>query len=1052
MSSFEQLFSSAELNVVVPNTSLEFPPSTVSADDWLENLASGSESDRKEAFFDEHIQAVLTAKIPLNEQVDEPVNPSNPPALLLSFLSHLQVSLETSYISPDVPDPAAPPSEATPRTDSLLPPRNVSLKGKKPTNLNLAPKSHHPSILPPATPNPMPASTDTDRRYAQSEGIMLCTRIWGIEGSSTFNGEDDDDAKPKEAFHLLWSDKEKLWVAAYKIVFTVAYLRLPFRLPPGVSPLLCITLSTTLREHPVAINGPNNPLAKYISSIRGTIAALAPSADAIPSPTFQTSNTQPDQSKTAGGLGEANLFGGLYSFASSSQATETGNAAEGELVLPSTRLGLSMRSSLFLLPSVDLASPTTAQISPMQTPGGHLKPPAHPTLRKSFRKTLFATSGFKVRMRTVFVPAVLFDEDDEDEGYESQVEGDKKSDAEDDPLSSGPEERTVVICVEIENEQDHFSNSSDYGGRNAGGFLVERMDVSIGGGEKEGASARLIGWDADALLPKKKKKGTDKEDADRFPLLLTPREQFNLLYAVSFLRGPEEVDGLSTLSLDGTVGTLKNEGFQRSVTLNIYGKPCYASSASSTLDFYPTTTFCTRWNCVLDLATTSLLDRALDDDYHDTPTPGGDGSKHPSLNPSALPEPASPFPISIASPRPTSFGGDYRRASLATTSNSKSGLGSSRSSSPSLTAGSLIDSRRHTLPSSGNLIKAATAGARNSLQPSMSMSPPDRRDSLGLPGATRDRRDSGGPRSSGLNSPSTYTPPSSTLQAQIPRSPTTYEAPPPPPFKDRTGSTTALSVAIPPSPSPGPSVGPPLDQMMLPPVTPAYPAFPTNTSNGSASLPPTPPSQGPYIPQGGANVSPRQGSFTGPAVDIRREKGAMMMSGIPQTPAPHVGFSGGGPPPGVFEGMGMGVAVGGLGGGVVDPIVISIGLQGGGKGKIHAAERFTLDIFVFNKSDWTRRFEISYPDPRVMRKRNEMHGNKASSGAGKGQGIVPMENRIRIGPLLPSACQSVGMDFLALMPGVHSIDTLTLTDVETGFSMNLRSVMDIVVHEAESKG
>jgi len=30
------------------------------------------------------------------------------------------------------------------------------------------------------------------------------------------------------------------------------------------------------------------------------------------------------------------------------------------------------------------------------------------------------------------------------------------------------------------------------------------------------------------------------------------------------------------------------------------------------------------------------------------------------------------------------------------------------------------------------------------------------------------------------------------------------------------------------------------------------------------------------------------------------------------------------------------------------------------------------------------------------------------------------------------------MDFLALTPGVHAIDALTLTDVETGYAMNLR--------------
>ena len=33
------------------------------------------------------------------------------------------------------------------------------------------------------------------------------------------------------------------------------------------------------------------------------------------------------------------------------------------------------------------------------------------------------------------------------------------------------------------------------------------------------------------------------------------------------------------------------------------------------------------------------------------------------------------------------------------------------------------------------------------------------------------------------------------------------------------------------------------------------------------------------------------------------------------------------------------------------------------------------------------------------------------------------------------------MEFLAVTPGVHSIEILTLTDVESGFSMNLRYVL-----------
>ena len=41
------------------------------------------------------------------------------------------------------------------------------------------------------------------------------------------------------------------------------------------------------------------------------------------------------------------------------------------------------------------------------------------------------------------------------------------------------------------------------------------------------------------------------------------------------------------------------------------------------------------------------------------------------------------------------------------------------------------------------------------------------------------------------------------------------------------------------------------------------------------------------------------------------------------------------------------------------------------------------------------------------------------------------------------------MEFLAVTPGVHSIEALTLTDVESGYSVNLRSVMDVVVHDLD---
>jgi len=147
-----------------------------------------------------------------------------------------------------------------------------------------------------------------------------------------------------------------------------------------------------------------------------------------------------------------------------------------------------------------------------------------------------------------------------------------------------------------------------------------------------------------------------------------------------------------------------------------------------------------------------------------------------------------------------------------------------------------------------------------------------------------------------------------------------------------------------------------------------------------------------------------------------------------------------------------------------DKIVVSVGIlplsrhknQPYGVGKIYPLDQFTLDIFVFNKSSWTRRFEISYPDRRKLRKEQELLHLRDTTQllvAQKSEGdpgILPLENRIRVGPLLPSTCQSVRMDFLALTPGVHSIDTLTLVDIQSGYTMNLRSVIDVVIHEHEA--
>jgi len=217
MSVFERLFGSSVLNIVVPDTVLEYPPQT-STDDWLARLESGK-YERKQAFFgesnhhhngvlgsphnclDEQLQALLTIRID-HPNPGSPAEPNHPPQDLLGFLAHIQISLEATYISSS---PAAAPE--TSRSALLpAPPRTGSFGKLKPR-----PNSYHPSIFPPPTPNPTPSSAEHDRRYIQSEGTLLLASIWGQNTSKD----------SQEAFSLLWSEAEQVWVAVYRLVLTV---------------------------------------------------------------------------------------------------------------------------------------------------------------------------------------------------------------------------------------------------------------------------------------------------------------------------------------------------------------------------------------------------------------------------------------------------------------------------------------------------------------------------------------------------------------------------------------------------------------------------------------------------------------------------------------------------------------------------------------------------------------------------------------------------------------------------------------------------------------
>ena len=594
---------------------------------------------------------------------------------------------------------------------------------------------------------------------------------------------------------------------------------------------------------------------------------------------------------------------------------------------------------------------------------------AHPTLRKSYRKTLQTASGFRVRMRTVFVPYVLLPEtagtiDDLDE---EEKEKDRRE--------AGNEEKTVVLCVEVE-------NSGDLG--MMAGFMVEKVDVSIGG---EGAKATLIGW-GDQGFTADAAKGT-------FPLRIGPLAQYNLLYAVTFMRSPEEIDGFSFARKPNEPSLIPD--LQRAVTINIFGKPYFppSSAAKSLIPdtgtlLYPTHTFSSRWNCVLDLA----AQQSQPIDIHDNNDPT-------SNYPSVLPEPASPFP-----------------AFALYSSNTPVMYSAGSTPQYSATAGS----RRFTLVPGSNFAGRTIKNIAREQSP--------------IP--------SGRPSSQiAMSNPASA--------AQYLRSPTTYSAPPAPPMPLSIQPISGLPQA---SESEDDHGG--IPSGMDTPITPAYPAFPSKSA-----LPPTPMSQRPVAPVGQGNV--------GQSVEIRRERGVgaggeFGSGALPQTPLPFV--SGAFGEQKMLAKLHESSASG-------ENIIVSVGLlplanprkQENevvlGPGKIYPLDTFTLDIFVFNQSLWPRRFEVTCPDRRRRRRGGvELGVYEGGSEAMRKMGypgVLPLESRIRIGcvtrmihdklfvlnlisysPLRPSACQSVRMEFLAVSPGVHSIDALTLTDTESGFSTNLR--------------
>ena len=626
-------------------------------------------------------------------------------------------------------------------------------------------------------------------------------------------------------------------------------------------------MSITLRNKPLSQSPARSAIYRLLEGRAGT------NGDEPGQSTAQNGVQAARGDYGTGFFQEINLLGGLKDAPSFSEA-------ESALDLPTTRIGTFIRRHAYSLPPVK-------RQKALFTPTPSTARAVIPTLRKSFRKTLATVSGFRVRMRTLFVPYVFMAGAEERE--------------------AGNEERSVVLCVEVENS-----------GESGTGFSVEHVEVTVGG---EGATSRLIGWGAGF---------EENPEKTIFPLQLGSVEQCNLLYAVSFLH-PSDANDL-VLSRTGAKTNAPAPApldMQRSVAIVIKGRPCEISPDKKVIS-YPTEPFNSRWNCLLDLSSSRQQD--IQDYTLDAPLSAQD----------ALPTPASPFPA--ASPKSQ---GAFEKAHPIS----------------SMQIAAVAGSKRHTVTGLIDPKRKGTIPSGLSTRPTS------------MPYASQ----------SGYDSPK-FRPTLPSIAVN--------------------GPLGVPHTAMAYSPSQG-------GNSYIPsPMTPAFPAYPPEAQ----MFPPAVYAQGPYDSYGG--------SSPGGLVEPHRERRFGSVGPVtPITPGPRA------------FGASFSERVTRLEP-YADPVVVSVallspvrgnvydedglGMFGGGKhaglgeeDRIYPLDVFSLEIFVFNQSPVTRRFEVGFPDRKRMRAERRslaavMLGGSgadvqhkvvgdAISRLGSQAGIMPLENRIRVG-------------------------------------------------------
>lgn len=922
MSNPEQLFNSLRLEVLAPDEVLDLPESSTD-EAWIRKLEALAE--RPAAYFDERLQFYLVARV--NSKPAGGSGPT-PPLYLLNFLVYLQIAIDAIYVPSYTP--ASGGTSPRPPAKLRLPPGAGSMLNipaqSSPLRNPVTSLARPAPVQPPETPNPLPVTSESERVLGRTD--------MGVPVHSYFWGEDNDGQKKngvqdgKPSFRLLWLPEEDCWAMVYRLEVTVEYLRVRMQ-----DPVLCLTVSATLRDKPMSATPQRQELIELFKSSGGVFQVVKAKSNGSVPPKDETVEDDVLYS-----LQEVNLLEGL-----TDGITFTPEDPGDKLSLSTSRMGTGIRRQAFSLAPTSTRAEATSPASVGTTTATPLSNRPLPTLRKAFRKTLPTASGIQVRLLPAFVPHAFTDDDF----------------AEHDETTG--EEHSVVLSIELENSSGYDS-----------GFLVESIKVSVNG---EDTQTRLLG-------------------STTFPLALRSRDQYNLLYAVMFMLPPDLLEatasGRSHNRRDSFPVT-RDSFMHRMVTITVTGRPFDLSrqdlSSLTTENLgIRTRPFDSRWHCPLDLvAMAQNAARPNRPISTMSPTVAAD------VNRDIYPVPPSPFP-SVVSPRrhpgtPQSSGnplaGPFTGSSMTPDGSSYSSIFGGPAELPSAT---VAGSKRHTIAGLASL-----AAKRSSLPISLNQraSTP-----VIVPPAL--------PPTGAPGTPGKFVPTPPSVAAGL--------TPPP----GTTGFTQSQSTSTKGSPTASShSLIPPSGYHT--PVTPAFPAYP------DSSLPSSPLSQ-----------APMQGLMAaiGPALETPSRRGSLSTN-----EGPNIGQRYVQQPPVVMQ-----------------PVLVSVSLlppDGSEDERIYPMNTFSLEIFVFNESDVVRRCEVSCPARK--RWRHEAAQRSQEEHLGGKAGILPLENHIRVGPLRPGTCQSVRMRFLAIQPGSHSVDTLTLTDVETGYAINLRDTVHVVVHRREEQ-